>query len=89
MRTAELAWGMSTAELRHSAAAGPRAARELLALQSSDWAFLAARGTAGEYPRQRARAHLAAFARALAGDGDLGPQLRGLAPDLAGAARSG
>ena len=76
---------MRTAELRLAAAArpGPRAARELLALQCSDWAFLAARGTAGEYPRQRASAHLAAFERALADDGDLEPELRGLAPDLA------
>jgi 1,4-alpha-glucan branching enzyme len=88
---AELAWEMRTAELRLAAAGrpGPRAARELLALQSSDWAFLAARGTAGEYPRQRASAHLAAFERAVADDGDLEPGLRGLAPDLAGAVRSG
>ncbi len=92
MRTAELAWAMRAPELRRSAAgdrAGPRAARELLALQSSDWAFLAARGTAGEYPQQRARAHLAAFERALAGTGDFEPELRGLAPDLADAGRPG
>jgi 1,4-alpha-glucan branching enzyme len=88
---AELAWSMRTAELRFCAAAGaagPRAARELLALQSSDWAFLAARGTAGDYPVKRARAHRAAFERALAGD-DLEPQLRGLAPDLVTPSRSG
>jgi 1,4-alpha-glucan branching enzyme len=89
---AELAWAMRTAELQASAAggrAGPRALRELLALQCSDWAFLAARGTAGDYPQQRARAHLAAFERALAGAGDLEPQLRGLAPDLIAAGGSG
>jgi 1,4-alpha-glucan branching enzyme len=46
--------------------AAPRAARELLALQSSDWAFMRARGLAGEYPSERVRNHSAAFGRALA-----------------------
>jgi 1,4-alpha-glucan branching enzyme len=83
---------MRTAELQFCAAAGaagPRAARELLALQSSDWAFLAARGTADDYPVKRARAHLVAFERALADDDDLEPELRGLAPDLVIPGRSG
>jgi len=56
--------------------------RELLALQASDWAFLAYRGTAGDYPRQRFEGHLEAFERALAGDGETA--LRNLAPDLTG-----
>ncbi len=82
---AELAWSSRTAELRVAAADDrppPRAVRELLALQSSDWAFLATHRTAGDYPVQRARAHRQAFERALAGDAELEPELRGLAPDL-------
>jgi 1,4-alpha-glucan branching enzyme len=42
-----------------------RAARELLALQSSDWAFMVTRRLAGEYPDRRVRAHAAAFERAI------------------------
>ena len=61
---------------------GERALRELLALQASDWAFLASRGTAGEYPRERARAHAAGFERALRDRAD--PAVRNLAPELAG-----
>ena len=34
-----------------------RALRELLALQASDWAFLIATRTAGDYPRERADGH--------------------------------
>jgi 1,4-alpha-glucan branching enzyme len=58
-----------------------RALRELLALQSSDWAFLISRGTAGDYPRERADAHRAAFAAALSGRSE--DELRNLAPQLA------
>jgi 1,4-alpha-glucan branching enzyme len=58
--------------------------RELLALQASDWAFLTARELAGEYPRERARAHAEMLAAALADGGELEPQLRSVAPDLAG-----
>jgi 1,4-alpha-glucan branching enzyme len=58
--------------------------RELLALQSSDWAFLAGAGTAGEYPRERAGAHAAALAHALEPGAVLEPTLRNLAPELAG-----
>ena len=56
------------------------AARELLALQSSDWAFMASRGPAEPYARERARGH----AQALAGrsDGAFTPTTRGLAPTL-------
>jgi 1,4-alpha-glucan branching enzyme len=58
--------------------------RELLALQSSDWAFLVAHGTAGPYPAERAAGHEAALQRALEHGGDAA--LRGLAPHLAGTA---
>jgi 1,4-alpha-glucan branching enzyme len=61
--------------------AGPRALRELLALQSSDWAFQIANESAGEYPRERAEGHRAAFEAALRDSGD--EALRHLAPDLA------
>ena len=60
---------------------GDRALRELLALQSSDWAFLATAGTAGDYPRRRADGHRAAFEAALA-DPEMDPALRNLAPLL-------
>ncbi|MGH2895139.1 MAG: 1,4-alpha-glucan branching protein domain-containing protein [Solirubrobacteraceae bacterium] len=87
-QVAELAWAARAAELRLAAVDGQppeRALRELLALQSSDWAFLHTHATAGGYPRQRADAHRAALYRALAGDAALAdPALRGLAPDLAG-----
>ena len=82
---ADVAWRARTAELRllaNERAPSPRAVRELLALQASDWAFLAYRGTAGDYPRQRFEGHLEAFERALAGDGETA--LRNLAPDLTG-----
>jgi 1,4-alpha-glucan branching enzyme len=83
---ADLAWQLRTAELRTVAADGrasDRALRELLALQSSDWAFLATKGTAGEYPRHRAAGHAEALTAALSGDSALQPSLRNLAPDLA------
>jgi 1,4-alpha-glucan branching enzyme len=78
---ADMAFRTRTAELRLlSAGASPseRALRELLALQSSDWAFLVYRGTAGDYPRRRFDGHLAALQRA----GQLEPALRNLAPVL-------
>ena len=84
-QVADLAWRARAAELRLQATPGrpdDRALRELLALQSSDWAFLHTRDSAGDYPRRRADAHHAAFERALAGGGE--PRLRGLAPDLSG-----
>jgi 1,4-alpha-glucan branching enzyme len=83
---ADLAWQARGAELRTLAAASgpppPRALRELLALQSSDWAFLAYRDWAGDYPRQRARGHAEALDRLLDGDASLAPDLRNLAPFL-------
>jgi 1,4-alpha-glucan branching enzyme len=84
---AELAWRARTAELRVLAAPvkpGERALRELLAVQASDWAFLLARGLAGGYPSERARGHAEMLARALAGEPELEPALRHLAPELAG-----
>ena len=69
-RAAGLAWRQRAAELR-AVAAGPgvpaRALRELLALQSSDWAFLATARTAGDYPLERATGHEAAFAAGAGG----------------------
>jgi 1,4-alpha-glucan branching enzyme len=84
---ADLAWQARTAELRAlalGARPSDRALRELLALQSSDWAFLAYRRIAGDYPRERARAHAEALARALDRDPVIAPELRSLAPELAG-----
>jgi 1,4-alpha-glucan branching enzyme len=82
-QVAELAWAARDAELRVLATApdvDARAMRELLALQSSDWAFLVTRDIAGPYPRERAAAHLAALDAALAAAGSLEPALRNLAP---------
>jgi 1,4-alpha-glucan branching enzyme len=73
--------------------AGERAARELLALQASDWAFLDRREQAGDYPFQRSTAHARALLEAIhsgarrhasgvARAGDLDPRMRNLAPDL-------
>jgi 1,4-alpha-glucan branching enzyme len=74
-----LAWRQRSAELR-MAGAPERALRELLALQSSDWAFLITHGTAGDYPRERFEAHCAAFEEALGGK--LQGPLRNLAPHM-------
>jgi 1,4-alpha-glucan branching enzyme len=84
-QVADLAFAARDAELRTVAAAeqgtaGPRAVRELLALQSSDWAFLATRDISGPYPRERAAAHLAALDAALAGGDATDPTVRHLAP---------
>lgn len=79
---AELAWRVRAAELA-VVAAGPhpplRAVRELLALQSSDWAFLVTRELAGPYPEARAAAHHASLRAALEG-GAADDALRHLAP---------
>jgi 1,4-alpha-glucan branching enzyme len=54
--------------------------RELLALQSSDWAFLHSSDLSGPYPVERAAGHLAAMRAALAGDGSAAdPRVRHLA----------
>jgi len=80
---AELAWQAREAELRVVAAGtdvGPRAVRELLALQSSDWAFITSRDLAGPYPRQRAEEHREHLDAALASAGALREAVRHLAP---------
>jgi 1,4-alpha-glucan branching enzyme len=64
-----------------------RAARELLALQSSDWAFLITRDLASNYARDRARAHRRSLDAALRALEDSppaapSPSLRNLAPAL-------
>jgi 1,4-alpha-glucan branching enzyme len=87
---AELAWRARAAELA-VVAAGPhpplRAVRELLALQSSDWAFLMSGELAGQYPVERADAHHAALLAALAGDASAAAtDVRNLAPHAAAAA---
>ena len=81
---ADLAWQARAAELRAVAAGdlvGDQAARHLLALQSSDWAFLVARDLAAPYGRERAGAHRAALDRALAGEPVSDRELRRLAVD--------
>jgi 1,4-alpha-glucan branching enzyme len=64
-----------------------RATRELLALQSSDWAFQITRELAAEYPVERARGHArelhAALAAAMADSGaEPDSRVRNLAPEL-------
>ena len=86
---ADLAWGARRLELRLLRALGEgltreaalRAARELLAVQSSDWAFLDARGQAGDYPFQRATGHARALLEAIDSAAP-DPRMRALAPDL-------
>ncbi|HEY4280682.1 MAG TPA: hypothetical protein VGM91_20865 [Conexibacter sp.] len=83
-QVADFAWRMREAELRTLAGRGPvspRALRELLALQGSDWAFQVTRGLSGPYPHERASAHAAALDQALAGSDPTAP-VRGLAPFL-------
>jgi 1,4-alpha-glucan branching enzyme len=83
-QVAELAWAARAAELdvlAAGAAVGERAVRELLALQSSDWAFLITRDTAGPYPRERFDGHAEALRAALA-QPETAPALRNLAPHV-------
>jgi 1,4-alpha-glucan branching enzyme len=68
-QVAELAWQARDAELRALVRERPPTAlaeRELLLLQSSDWAFQVARELAGSYPRERAAGHRAALEELLA-----------------------
>jgi 1,4-alpha-glucan branching enzyme len=87
-QVADMAWQARSAELQALSLGrtpSERALRELLALQSSDWAFLMTRDLAGDYPRERAAAHTEALAKALAGESDVAdPRVRNLAPDLVG-----
>jgi 1,4-alpha-glucan branching enzyme len=59
-----------------------RAARELLAVQSSDWAFLDKRGQAGDYPFRRATDHAEAMLEAIDSPASSDPSMRALAPDM-------
>jgi 1,4-alpha-glucan branching enzyme len=82
---ADLAWAARKGEVdvvRAGPDASERAIRELLALQSSDWAFMVNRGLAGPYPRERAEAHRDALAAELARVGSGKTALRNLAPRL-------
>jgi len=93
---AEVAFAARRAELKTVAAASggmdggaalERAARELLALQASDWPFQLTRGLAGGYPLERIEGHRDALDAALLALADSAavpePSLRNLAPDLA------
>ena len=62
--------------------AADRAARELLAAQSSDWAFLDGRRQAGDYAFQRATDHASAMLEAIHSAPPPDGRLRNLAPDL-------
>ena len=77
-RAAEIDLVTRAASRDHAALAA--AARELLAIQSSDWAFMASRGPASPYGRERAAGH----ARALSSWREDGfrPTTRSLAPQL-------
>jgi 1,4-alpha-glucan branching enzyme len=82
---AEMAFAMRAAELELVAAATSAsvvAARELLALQASDWPFMVSRGQAVPYALERFEGHRERLARALRerADGGLG-ELRNLAVD--------
>jgi 1,4-alpha-glucan branching enzyme len=87
---ADLAWAARRLELRLLRAldgglrgdAALRAARELLAVQSSDWAFIDERGQAGDYAFQRATDHARALLEAIDSKSATDPCMRALAPDL-------
>jgi 1,4-alpha-glucan branching enzyme len=86
----DLAWGARRLELRLLRALGRglrgpaamRAARELLALQASDWAFLDKRGQAGDYAFRRATDHAEAMLEAIDSPASSDPSMRALAPDM-------
>jgi 1,4-alpha-glucan branching enzyme len=87
---ADIAWAARRLELRLlrvlagglPAGAACRAARELLAVQASDWAFLDQRRQAGDYPFERAVAHAEAALQAIDSPASTDPAMRSLAPDL-------
>ncbi len=88
---ADLVWGARRLELRMLRAMGDpalgtqaaeRAARELLAVQSSDWAFMDHRGQAGDYPYRRTLTHAEAMLKAIDSSEAPDPGMRNLAPDL-------
>lgn len=91
---ADLAWAARSLELRVAEAvpripveSASRAVRELMMVQSSDWAFLDKKGQAGDYPFERATGHAESAFEALQSPSEntgvsVDPKLRGLAPDL-------
>jgi 1,4-alpha-glucan branching enzyme len=88
---ADLVWGARRLELRLLRASARerredprlrRAARELLAVQSSDWAFMDHRAQAGDYPYRRVLTHAEAMFEALDSVEAPVAELRNLAPDL-------
>ena len=88
---ADLAWAARRLELRLlrelgagrlGDAAAYRAARELLCVQASDWAFLDSRRQAGDYPFKRAVGHAEAMLEAIDSRQVPDPRMRSLAPDL-------
>jgi 1,4-alpha-glucan branching enzyme len=94
-QVADIAFAARGAELRTVAAAAgaqagdpalERAARELLALQSSDWAFQVTHDMAGDYPLRRVEQHSDRLAGALAALAGAAPvddaRVRNLAPTL-------
>jgi 1,4-alpha-glucan branching enzyme len=94
-RVAEIAFTARRAELETVAAAAAaeahtpaleRAARELMALQSSDWAFQVTHELAADYPFRRVREHAGGLDAALEAVKDSAPvpdaKLRNLAPEL-------
>jgi 1,4-alpha-glucan branching enzyme len=87
----DMAWAPRRLELRLVNAIGAgqltreaaeRSARELLALQASDWAFLDRRRQAGDYPFQRSTTHARALLEAIHSRRRVDPSMRNLAPDL-------
>jgi 1,4-alpha-glucan branching enzyme len=87
---ADMAWGARRLELSLLRALSDglrgepalRAARELLAAQASDWAFLDQRGQAGDYAYQRATDHARAMLEAIDSRSVTDPRMRSLAPDM-------
>jgi 1,4-alpha-glucan branching enzyme len=88
---ADLAWAARRLELRLLGAvsagrisrpAAERAARELLGLQASDWAFLDSKRQAGDYPFARAVSHAESLLEAIDSGEPPDPRMRNLAPDL-------
>ena len=89
-RVSDIAWAARRLELRLlralsaglPAPAAARAARELLVVQASDWAFLDGRGEAGDYAFQRATGHAESALEAIDSPARTDPRMRSLAPDL-------
>jgi 1,4-alpha-glucan branching enzyme len=80
---ADIAVALRDAELRVVAAGAQvtdRAVRELLALQSSDWAFMTYRELSAPYAHERVAMHRDALESELRALGSASPSLRNLAP---------